>query len=297
MESSATPPHDLAALLAPGVLARLERLVELARRAAPPRRRRALRRPGRGIEPGGRRDYAAGDDIRLVDWPAYARLERLLIKVQEELPEPRLELVLDGSGSMAGGAPSPALRAALAAAALAAAATAREVRASVWWAGEPAARLALHRPGELVRLLRFLAARRPVGPSALERTARLVADREAARGGAVVLSDGLDPAASGAAALLRARGFDALVVLCGASAELDPAAAGEALETGELELIDRETGARRRLQVGPLALAEAVRARAARAGEVERQLAAAGIPCDRVAPDAPFEAAAWGLLR
>ncbi len=283
-------------LVDPRTLARLERLVLLARRV-PPARRRSRARAGRGIEPGGRREYTPGDDPRLIDWPAYARLERLLIKVQEALPEPRLDLLVDGSASMAGGEPSPALRASLAAAALAATAVAREVRVRVWWAGEAPARFALHRPGELVRLVHFLADRRPAGVGGLERAAARIADAERSRGGAVLLTDGLDPGVGPAARRLRARGFDALVVWTLTAAELPPPAAAQAVAAGQLELVDRETGARVRLAAGPLALAEASRARADRVRALADELRGAGIDSEALAPAAPFEAVALGLLR
>ncbi|MCA8924641.1 MAG: DUF58 domain-containing protein, partial [Planctomycetes bacterium] len=82
------PPLD-----APEARLRLERVLALARRT----RRdpaRGRRQAGSGIEPGARRPYVAGDDPRTVDWPAYARLEQLLVKVPEALPPSRLVLAV-----------------------------------------------------------------------------------------------------------------------------------------------------------------------------------------------------------
>lgn len=288
-------------LLSRDVLARLERLVALARRSPAPAPRRARRRPGRGIEPGARRDYAAGDDVRLVDWPAYARLERLLLKVVEALPEPRLDLLLDGSASMARGVPSPFLRAALCAAAFAACAVAREARVTLAWAaaepdGAPA-RLQLGRPGELVRLLRFLAEREPAGPGALARVAAQ-AGSGGARATAVVLTDGLDPReVAEAARRLRSRGFAPVVVVVEPAHELDPDDALAAEEAAFVELVDAETGEVRRLPFARRALDEARAARERRHLALARALDAARVPLERLAPDAPFEALAAAWLR
>lgn len=290
-------PDSVSLLLERATLARLERLVVLARRS-PPARRRGAARAGRGIEVGARREYAPGDDVRLVDWPAYARLEKLLVKVVEELPEPRLDLLLDGSGSMGVGVPSPMERASLAAAALAAAATAREVRVTVWWGGEPEARHTLGRPAELVGLLRWLAARTPRGAGRLPEAAARVARSARGRGKAVLLTDGLEPAAGAEAARrLGSAGFDAQLVVVAPSDELqaDDAEAGN--QAGLVVLVDAETGARREAPFAPVALEAARAARTARRSELLSGLEARGVQAEALLAGAPFEAVARGLLR
>jgi uncharacterized protein (DUF58 family) len=47
------------------------------------------------------RSYAPGDDLRHVDWAAYARSEMLAIRLYREEVAPRVDLVLDVSRSMA----------------------------------------------------------------------------------------------------------------------------------------------------------------------------------------------------
>ena len=47
------------------------------------------------------RPYAAGDDLRHVDWAAYARSEMLAVRLYREEVAPRIDLVLDISRSMA----------------------------------------------------------------------------------------------------------------------------------------------------------------------------------------------------
>ena len=80
----------------------------------------AYRRPQNGLYAGERRSprsarspefadfrpYVAGDDFRQIDWPAYARLERLMLRLYVAEEEACLNVVLDTSGSMAMGEPS-----------------------------------------------------------------------------------------------------------------------------------------------------------------------------------------------
>lgn len=70
-------------------------------------------RLGRGaggrVEFSGHRAYAAGDELRFVDWAAYARTRRLVVKEFDRDEQLDLTLVLDRSASMATG---PSLRAA-----------------------------------------------------------------------------------------------------------------------------------------------------------------------------------------
>ncbi len=47
------------------------------------------------------RPYAPGDDLRHVDWAAYARSELLTVRLYREEVAPRVDLVIDVSRSMA----------------------------------------------------------------------------------------------------------------------------------------------------------------------------------------------------
>lgn len=46
------------------------------------------------------REYLPGDDLRHIDWSAYARSDRLIIKLFQEEVSPHLDLLLDASRSM-----------------------------------------------------------------------------------------------------------------------------------------------------------------------------------------------------
>src|ERR1051326_4866808 len=101
------------------VLQRLDSLALLTRRSMatgrPGRRRSPL--AGSSMEFADYRRYAPGDDFRRIDWRAYARLERLFLRVFEAEENITVTILLDCSDSMYHGKPAKAqLAAALAAA-------------------------------------------------------------------------------------------------------------------------------------------------------------------------------------
>jgi uncharacterized protein (DUF58 family) len=59
------------------------------------------RHAGASLEFRDHRDYQPGDDLRRIDWNAFARSDRLTIKLYREEISPHLDIVLDGSRSMA----------------------------------------------------------------------------------------------------------------------------------------------------------------------------------------------------
>ena len=59
------------------------------------------RQAGASLEFRDHRDYQPGDDLRRIDWNAFARSDRLTIKLYREEISPHLDIVLDGSRSMA----------------------------------------------------------------------------------------------------------------------------------------------------------------------------------------------------
>ncbi len=86
------------------LLERLKLAFRRARGAAGEGLRRAGGRPGRN-EFADFRDYEPGDDLRDLDWPAYARLEKLFIKEYASHSTEPITLLLDASASMACGQP------------------------------------------------------------------------------------------------------------------------------------------------------------------------------------------------
>lgn len=282
-------------------LARLEKLVRLARRAPPPRseRKRRFLSRGKGVEVATYRDYAPGDDIRLLDWSAYARLERFYVRVLEEVIEPRLDIIVDASGSMGRGSPEPLRRAARAAAACAAVALARGARVACWTLadGVVASVPPLRGPGRIVTLLRFLAQVEPRGTTALAKGAARIARAARIKGGALLFSDLLHPQdAAQALARLHREGFDVLAVEVATARELDPDAAAAASRAGTAILVDSETGEQRRTPFGTDSLDAAARERGAKSREAAKLLASLGSARARLAPDRPPEEIALALV-
>src|SRR5690348_14125950 len=92
------------------ILQRLDTLALLTRRpmatGRPGRRRSPL--AGSSMECSDFRRYAAGDDFRRIYWRAYARLERLFLRVFEAEENITVSILLDCSTSMYHGRPPKA---------------------------------------------------------------------------------------------------------------------------------------------------------------------------------------------
>ncbi len=58
---------------------------------------------GDGLEFADHRAFVAGDDIRFIDWPYYARMEKLLLRLFHEHSESDVMILLDSSASMVAG--------------------------------------------------------------------------------------------------------------------------------------------------------------------------------------------------
>jgi uncharacterized protein (DUF58 family) len=227
--------HDL---LSPDTTARLARLTLLARRLsdAKKRGRRRTRRVGSGTETIDRRDYAGGDDVRRIDWSAYARFERLLVRVVADETPLRLALLIDTSSSMAYG--GKLRQAARVAAGLAAVAIGGEDRVAIVKSA-PAMTIARGAAGRLgsVKILGALDTLTAEGKTDLALAARQVRGALGGRGACVLISDLWDPRGSlHAARELRSYGHDVVLARVLTRFEREP----EGLDGATLE--DEETG-------------------------------------------------------
>jgi uncharacterized protein (DUF58 family) len=94
--------QQLTTLMGNDVLRRVERSrLELRRRFTNRSRgENVVRRGGSSTEFKDFRDYVAGDDVRFLDWNAFARLRRPYLKVFHEQEELHLVLLVDDSASM-----------------------------------------------------------------------------------------------------------------------------------------------------------------------------------------------------
>ncbi len=294
------PPADDASLLSPELTARLARIALLARRIPEARRRgrRRTRRPGAGTDTIDTRPYALGDDPRRIAWPAYARLERLLVRLIADDAPLRLALVIDTSASMGFGAPSKLRQAARLSAGFAAIALSSEDRVAAVATsadGQESTRAATGRLG-LSRTLAMLDALRAGGRTDLAGAALAASKAAGGRALCLILSDLLDPAGALAGAhAVRARGHEVAIVEVLTPEETDPPELDghdlEDEETGEIVVLP--PGGARQAYLAALA-----RHRAA----VDEGAAALGAPVLRVSTTEPFEevvmrAAAAGLLR
>ncbi len=133
---------------------------------------------GDGLEFADHRHYVSGDDTRFVDWPYYARMERLLLRLFHQHSEAEVVVLLDVSASMAGGTGADRFVWALqASAALAYAAQANSGRVTLAPFAEqllPPRRCGADRAG-LVGLLCRLAELSPGGATHLEHCCKSLA--------------------------------------------------------------------------------------------------------------------------
>jgi uncharacterized protein (DUF58 family) len=86
----------------PEFLQRLDALVLSTKRARTVRagRRSVGRILGSGMEPENFREYSAGDDLRFLDWNAFARLDDLTIRTYRAERQIELTVMIDASASM-----------------------------------------------------------------------------------------------------------------------------------------------------------------------------------------------------
>lgn len=96
------------ALLNPALLAKLQRLELVSRKVFRGRMKgeRKSKRRGDSVEFADFRSYVAGDDLRLIDWNLYARLDQLFLKLFLEEEDLHVHVLVDASESMNFGAPT-----------------------------------------------------------------------------------------------------------------------------------------------------------------------------------------------
>jgi uncharacterized protein (DUF58 family) len=95
-------------LFDPAFHRQLELLALVARRVSRERNRAEHRslHSGAGSEFTEYREYSRGDDFRHIDWNAYARVGRLLVRLYEQPADLSVHLLIDRSASMGLGSPS-----------------------------------------------------------------------------------------------------------------------------------------------------------------------------------------------
>lgn len=234
-------------------LRRLERLALRVRRSIPGQMKGEQRSPRRGasVEFTDYREYVSGDDLRHVDWNLAARLDRLFVKLFVEEEDLLLALLIDTSQSMDFGTPTKFRCAVQIAATLGYIALTSHDRVCVYpCAGQPALPLPVQRgrPG-ILPFLRYLGQLHPAGSTRFATSLHRYAGDTHHRGIVVVLSDCLAPDWSEGLKALMARGYQVTLIHILAPEEILPQL------TGDLRIIDSETGQAIDVSITPAVLA------------------------------------------
>ena len=202
-------------------------------------------RTGAGLEFASHRAYAAGDDLRHLDWSLLARHDRAFVKQYDEDTDLSVHLVLDASTSMSFGSPSKLAAAQRLAAALSHVALRGLDRVGIALIGgeRPVLQGPFRGRGAMARILPTLAAARADGAMTLERGLRLHAGATRA-GLTVIFSDFFESEIAGALRHHRARRESLVLVQLLAPEEVDPP------REGDYTLVDSETGDRLEASLG-----------------------------------------------
>lgn len=220
---------------------------------------RAARRRGGSAEFQEHRPYAPGDDLRRVDWAAFARTGEPVLKLFRAEEDSVVRLLIDASASLGFGTPPKLDVARRVAAAIGYLALANGQRAQVLIAGHAKGtpdrrsleRVSVPRRGRdsLPALLRDLSEPSAGGASDLARALEQTTARAGRPGLLVVLSDFLD---SGevlrALSRARAAGHQLALIQVLAREELEPN------YDGDFQFVDAETGAEVELSMDAAAL-------------------------------------------
>jgi uncharacterized protein (DUF58 family) len=267
-------------------LKKLEYLHVVSKRALAGQNRadRLSPKRGRGLEFADHRPYAAGDDYRHIDWKAYKRLNRLLLRLFDEERDLSIYLMLDVSRSMAEPAKFD---------------MARRVAAALCYVGlvhldrltiVPFGRGLGHESspgrgkGRIFRVFEALEALEASGPTDLRESCKAFASRPRQLGLVVIISDFLDPGGFEAGLkILRTLGHDVFVVHVTSEHDRDPGV------FGTVRFVDVETGEMREVEVTPRLAAAYVQASKAHATALEHFCGRYDIGYVRADAERPFE--------
>jgi len=199
-----------------------------------------------GVEFADHRPYVSGDDVRHIDWKAFARHGHLVLRQFEEERDAFVHVLLDVTGSMSRGAPPKIEVARMLAGAFVYVGMRQFDRARVIpFADELDDRpLAIRGPQDLPQLERYLSDSEAAGPTFFDEAIRQLAARGVPRGLVVVISDFMAPDGwEDGFRRLGAMGHELRVIHVRCQEDLEPG------WRGELELRDAETDERVRLRV------------------------------------------------
>lgn len=283
-------------LLDPSWLARLERMQVASRRAASGSQagKRRSRQLGSSMEFADYRAYVPGDDLRQLDWNAYARSGKLFLKKFLDETELHVSLYIDCSRSMDYGQPSKMELAVRLAAALGYLSLCHLDHVSVYAFDRQivGSLRGLQGKGQSLRLLPFLSGLQAGGAGDLNQALRSRGAVQGKAGISIVLSDFLfETGYEQAVAYLQAARQDVTLVHILSQEELAPD------YQGELRLVDAETAQTKEVSVTGALMEDYHRS----VREYQRQLASfaygRGISFVAVHPEQPLEAMLFSVFR
>lgn len=268
------------------MLRRLEALALQVRRAVSGQMggERRSRRRGQSVEFADFRNYTPGDDFRLIDWNAYARLDRFMLRLfvaEEELP---LSLFLDLSGSMDWGRPNKADTARRLAGAVAYVALAAldRVRLTVFAEGPTSGGAPYRGRRAATELFARLQSFPTGGATNYEKLVWPIGRQRP--GMSVLITDGLgEPGVDAALAAMQRAQQEGAVLQLLAPQELTPDWSGDA------RLRDAETGIEREFTATPLTQRAYLNALEQRTKGIERAAHRRGLRFARLSTDQPID--------
>ncbi|HEX8834579.1 MAG TPA: DUF58 domain-containing protein [Abditibacteriaceae bacterium] len=283
-------------LLEPPLLKKLDALAVGARRAftGASKGEKRSTKMGSSVEFADFREYHRGDDIRRIDWSAYARFEKLYLKMFLEEEDLDITILLDASLSMSFGEPTKLRSAQQIAAALGYIGLTNFDRVGVatfdtnvraWF---PPAR----GRGAAGALFKFLETQQAQGAADLAACTKRVASMSRRSGVAVVISDFLLPDGyETGLKTLAARGYEVTAIQLLAREELEPKI------VGDLKLVDAETGTVREVTISQSLLKTYKRKVDNYTADLRAFCLRYGMNYQLVANDTPIETTILRLLR
>lgn len=222
-------------------LSQLERLAILSRQTLAGQMQGERRSPKRGqsVEFSDFRPYALGDDFRRIDWNAFARLEKLFIKLFVEEEDITVHILIDASNSMDWGVPnkhSYAIKTAAALGYIALVGLDRLTVSAVCSADKNGTFLPARGKRQAHNLFTFLENLQPQGQLPLRQS--LIKYRGTAKqsGPLILITDLYDPDWKQALQVIATGKYEVTLLHLLSPEELDPPF------SGELKLLDSETG-------------------------------------------------------
>ncbi len=247
---------------------------------------RRTKKTGSGVEFADHREYTAGDDFRYLDWHAWQRFDRLLVRLFEEEEDLSIYFIIDNSWSMGFGAGRKLRYAKQLCAALAYVGLANLDRVAIVTANESVtARMEPTRnKRRIFRVFQFLNQVEADGVTDLGTAMKTFVAQHKRRGLAVLITDLYDPSGfEHGINVLRYNKFEPFVLHV-----VDPTDSSPALQ-GDLVLYDCETGEEREVTITKKVLDRYAEAYGAYLQRVQRFCVSRQVPFFSADVNVPFD--------